>query len=282
MNFIDTLKSSIYDPEFYASLPQTPLKKSFGYYSKLALLFIIIGTAFFSVVLLPQLTRFLSDENLNRLISHFPEGLEVKIERGVVSTNLPGAHFIDIPSEFSSDMTHFIVIDTETPITIDEFEKQRSLIWIGRDKILFRDKNKITVESVSDIPDITVSREKIRSLLNTIKPIFKFIPFLALVGIFLFLFVAYGINLIYLLFMALIVLVIGKIKGISLSYKNGYQTGLHAMSLALVVDFFFAIIPGFAGTIPFLFSAITVLTAVFNLKKKDPAQAETQNSPPLS
>jgi|GEM_PF-6657071 len=273
MNFIDTLKSSIYDPVFYRGLPGTPLRSSLSYFAKLAILLTVIGTIFFGISVLPPLTRFLKNDNLVRIANYFPEDLTFTLRGGTVSINGADPRYIDGPGGYDGSK-HLIVIDTKTVLTPeteavfleDTMKKHDASIWISKDSVILIDEDgAISRTPLNGIPNLTITQEKVLHWIENFRTMASFIPLILLILIFLFIFGAYFTNLIYLFLIAFIIMLIGKSKGLILKYRDAYHVGIHAISLGMLVDMFFAVVPGFSGAIPFLSLAITLVTVTFNI-----------------
>ncbi len=268
MVFLQTIKNSIYSPEFYQGLKERRPRSSFAYFFKLAILLSFIGTVFFSVILMPPLSRFLSTENLNALVNLYPEDLTLTVKNETVSTNGAEPRFVDFPGiPLPTGKTHFIVIDTRAPVKLDNFAAYQSVVWIAQNAVVIENSTKTTVQYLKGIPDLVLNRDSIRSRLGSFRPLIKLAPFLLICGIFMILVVSHLFKLVYLLIFALLVMLIGKIQKIPLTYAESYRFAIHLITLPLLIDLSLVLIPGFTRGVPFLFTAIGVVTAFFNLKR---------------
>ncbi len=281
MKFIETVRASVYSPEFYQLLRNVPFKSSLRYFVKLTLALSFIATLFFSALLLPPLIETLKKENIERLISYFPFDLEITFRDGTAYSNSNEPRYIDGTEEFraalgESAKNHIAVIDTETPVSLEAFERYRALIWIARDSIVSKNNGRTTIQSLTRFPNVTINQDRLRAYAERAENYFPLVPFLLPIFVYVGITIASLAYLLYLFLLAFIIMLIGKVRHVPLTYKMAYHVGLHAITLPLLIKLFFEIVPVFPRSVPLLFSAILCLAVFFNLKKGSAAAS----SPP--
>jgi len=283
MIFLETIKNSIYNPEFYHELKEKRTRSSFGYFFKLTILLSFASTIFFSVVLMPPLSRFLSTENLSNLVNLFPEDLTVTIKNEQVSIAGTEPRYIEFNAPLPAGKKHFLVIDTKTPVTLDNFKRQESVMWIAKNSFVVENKTKTTIQTLKGIPDLTINRATINAQLVKMQPLIKLLPLILICAIFIVMVASYAIKLVYLLIFALLVMLIATTRRIHFTYDESYRYAIHLITLPLLIDTCLILVPGFTRGIPFLFTAIAVVTALFNIQPRPvplpPADAKTPPPP---
>lgn len=277
MSFARIIVDSIYNPAFYRQLLEKRFSYSLKYFLGLALLITIVSSAIFSISALAPINRFVASAGEN-IINFYPEELEVVINHGNVSTNVTEPFFISVPDSWrgsaESTIDNVLVIDTTNDFSLDRFYQYRTAAWLTKDSLIFLKDSGIQIEPLNKIDNATINQAQVRSLVNRATPYLKFVtPFIFLITLLAILSSFVG-KLMYVCLFALIVLIIGKIKNISLTYQKAYQIGLHAITLGLIVN----LLPsGFPLLhIPFLFTLLATIVVAINLK---PIQALTVQMP---
>jgi hypothetical protein len=280
MIFLETIKNSIYNPEFYQELKQKRTRSSFGYFFKLAILLSFTSTVFFSAVLMPPLSRFLSNENLQNLIKLYPADLTLNVQNEQISTNVVEPRFVDFNVPLPPAKKHFLVIDTKTPVSLDNFKQYGAVIWIAKESIVIENNTKITIQTLKGIPNIILSRETINTQLVKMRPVIKLLPLFLICGIFIVMVVSHVFKLLYLLIFALLVMFLASTRNLKLTYDESYRYAIHLITLPLLIDILLILVPGFTRGIPFLFTAIAIVTTLFNLKQTPPPPVTTVSETP--
>ncbi len=268
MGFLQSVKNSIYSPNFYEKLLTKSLGRSFLYFFLLIFLFTAFRTGpiiySFAKEGQPEIEKMLSG-----IVDHFPANLEVKIQKGLVTTNAQEPYFIPFPSSSESeDFENLIVIDTKNPFSVDQFDKYSTIAWLSRDSIYVKGSgSEFRAYALSDIEDLTINRDAALNLKTALTPwlaaLTPIVGFFAFVAIF----VGYSFRLIYLFFLALCIFLIAKLMNKPLLYSQSYKIGMHAMTLG----FFVEILQHFIGlnSIPFLFTLVALAVFYINFQKID-------------
>lgn len=273
MSFLKTIKSSIYDPSFYSEVVKGNENKPFRYYFKLSALLALMFAVVLSVKLVPDLKTFLRDSKVS-IEQNYPKDLEVKIEKGIATTNAIEPYIVKFPkntlqvNKELQNIENLIVIDTKTPFSLEQFENYKTILLLTKDSMVSTEEgNKVTITSLKDFPNITVNYANITKWLEKTTPITKALSFSVPFLIFFSVFIAYVFKLLYLFWGALLVFIVGKIKKINLSYKKSYHIALYAVTLPTILSG----IAFFTGLKMFTFlpSILLVIAVWVNLKNEE-------------
>lgn len=266
INFVKTIQDSIYSPAVYSVLTKKSFKKSLGYFLLLILFLTIIKVVTLINPLLIEAPIALQGFTQS-IIDCYPDDLEVKVDRGQVSTNTSQPYFIPI-CEGLNQSQNLAVIDTRTPYSSSQFDKYQTQVWVTKDAIVFKkDKYETSSYSLTEIKDFKLNRQLLNSYQKTISPYLKFIGPILLLLSFVGIFLSYNFRLIYLLLLSSIIWLLGKVFKQTLAYGQAYKIGLHAITLGLIVELFFSLtarwthLTGF----PFMVSVLTLGVVIINL-----------------
>ncbi len=270
MNFFETIKSSIYSPSFYRSVADGSEVRPFRYYFKLSLLLAVVFSVILSFKAVPEIKKFL-DETRASIEQNYPKDLEVKIEKGIATTNAKEPFFVKFPEttvKVNTDMPdveNILVIDTKNSFSLEQFQNYKTVALLTKDSVVSIDRNdKVTITLLKSIPDFTLNYENLTKWLMKTDQVKKIATYSLPVLIFLGVFLAYVFKLVYLFFGALLVYVVAKIKNINLSYKKSYHIALYAVTLPTLLS----VLAFFTGLKMFTFlpSIILVIAVWVNLK----------------
>ncbi len=279
MVFWDKVKNSIYGPEFYKELQSKPLSFSFKYFYALASILAVIGTAQFSFQVIPGLTTFLSGLG-PEIIDSYPNELVVTIKDGQASSNVAEPYFIKTPESMRNEnyrnvpvTDNFVVIDTKNQFTEENFTKYNSFAVVTKTSLAFRkDNGGIEIYSLSKMPNLTIDNASVASFVGKIQPFVKLAwPFFILASFAGFL-LSFSAELIYLLFAALLIWIVAKVKKFPIGYKKSYQAGLHIITLPLLFGVASPLL-NIHVPIPFFATILLVVAALINFepRKTEPA-----------
>jgi len=267
MEFLKNIKNSIYNPEYYGNVLNKPFSYSLKYFLLFSFIIALLLTVHSSFSALPKIKSFL-DIAGKKAVQYYPDELQITIKDGKASTNVNEPYFIKTPEDIKiNNIENLVVIDTKNVFSVAEFENYKTLLLLTNDSLIYREQNnnKMTIQSLSQIPNYTLNKQVLLSLFNKISPYLKSAYPLFIIAMLLFFFSVLTFRLLYLLFAALLIWIIAKIKKIDIGYSKSYQLGLHLMTLAIIItQLMFLILP--RVHIPFLFTIITLLMAIINLK----------------
>ena len=271
MKFIEEVRSSIYDPAYYRGIPSEPLGSSFRFFYSFAAVVALLETIFLSFTVLPAAWSFVRGIG-PKALEYYPSELVVTLKNGNVATNVPEPYFVKFPEELknfygqqnSQKPDNLIVIDTGTPFTIDEFKNYKTAVLLVNNSLVYGNDQKLTVQSFGRFPDVKIDKSKVASFVAKFQPYLT--VFAALVPLFIFIvfIVALSANLLYFIFLALLVWLIAKIKKLPVGYKKSYQLCLHLAIVPILIDYLWSLVSG--PHIPFLFTIAFVIVALVNLR----------------
>lgn len=272
MKFLQTIKNSIYSPEFYSKISKTSFWSALGY-------FLLLSLILTSLRSINPIKTFLNNgqkavyETINKASNFYPQNLTINIKNGIVTSNVKEPYFITFKQEKSSkdirDLVNLLVIDTKTNFSAKQFNNYEALAWLGKDSIFIKTNNNQTrAIDLSQITSLTIDHNLIQSILLKFAPIFKLISPFVITFIFLGIYLLYSARLVYFLFLALLVLVLAKLFKKELTYSNAYKMAIYGSTLGLLVSLLIELTntKGF----PFMFSFISLgvisVNFLFNTK----------------
>lgn len=275
MKFIETIHSSIYDPEFYESLKHKSFSFSVAYFLKLALIASFIFGVYTAVTIAPKVVDSINSYGL-RALALYPDNLEVKIIDGIVSTNVSEPFVIPLPDEYkksqsveetSLGLINLLVIDTKKDFNRKIFNDYKTYTLVTKDSVIYREGgNRITIESLNKIPNITLNKQFVSSIITKIlsysRSLEMFLPLIFFIGFF----IAFLFHFIYFFIAGLLVWIIAKIKKIDLTYKKSYQISIHAMTLGVIISLVFNFLSIYL--FPYCLTIILGIVAWVNLKPR--------------
>ncbi|MFA6354767.1 MAG: DUF1189 family protein [Candidatus Paceibacterota bacterium] len=271
MKLFTNFKNSVYSPKFYSELKTKPFSFSFKYYFSLSLVLSIILAFIFSYNLIPVVHSFL-DKFTSEAVSSFPAELKIDIKNGQATSNVVEPYFIKIPNSLKAAslgdnkpvIENLIVIDTKNDFTVDKFKSYNTATWLTKDAIIIGPNDEdLRVTSLQSVPDITIDKSFVITLVDRLKPLTNWLSPVLVFGSFIIAFLLFLVKLIYAFLMTLFVMAIGKIKKVKLNYWDSYRIVLHAMSLSLI---FYVLGFIFFPRVIFLFSIILLVVVWLNLK----------------
>ncbi len=270
---VDNIQKSIYGPEYYQSLLTQPIGKSFKYFFALASLLVVFLTIISSIPLVANANKF-AHEFPAKFFAYLPDDLRVTITNGVASTNVTEPYFLPIPDELKGpigtkeEMINIAVIDTATPFSLNQFNSYKAALWLGRDQIAYRDNSgSVKIEELGKNTNFVLNEQKLRDFESRVSPYYGLVGPLIVIVIFLALCIGFLFNLAYLLFGALLIMLLGYLMKLQLSYAVSYKIGLHAITLTLLFDAMLSMSSIVNIRIPFLGTAIMLAVVYLNLKK---------------
>lgn len=277
MEFLKNIQRSIYNPEFYQGLLMKPFSYSLKYFVLFSLLIALIATIYLSFSVLPKINDFL--ENVSpTVLNYFPDDLEIVIEDGLASTNVPEPYLLEMPFGVPEDVEmrpdiqgygieNLLVIDTRSDeATLEEFKSYNTIMLLNRKTLMYYDENQVAIQSLAEMPDFKLDKGVIASLLAKVAPYFRFVGPLFIVFVFCgyFAFVFLG-RMFYLIFAALLIWIIAKIRKVNIGYPKAYQLGLHLITASLLYQLIFGLILDISKS-SLLFIGLIAILAIVNLR----------------
>lgn len=266
VNFVRMVADSIWSPRTYAEIPSIPLGRALRYFLTLALLLVLIRLVPFivgGVVVLPLVTTGLADL--------YPPELELRVTKGVVTTNVTEPYFVPMPEyvALADGPRNIAVIDTKTPPSLAQLDEYQAAAWIHSDAIYLRDD--ITGElfplPIDEDTDLVLDRKTTDGYVADAQPWILVLGGVGLLGALVALYASFMLRLLYLLAAALLLFGVARMLSYRWSYADSYKAGLFAVTTAFLVDLAVDVaglvipITGFNN----MFTLVTVATVTFNL-----------------
>jgi hypothetical protein len=268
--FFYSFKNSLTRPDYYFDVLKAPFSFSLKYFAFLFffLSFITALTASFFLYTKGQPYINKLKQNLPQI---YPDELNLTIKNGSVSTNVNEPYFIPLSGDvFPQELTTSIdnqpidniaVIDTEAQPS--DISKYQTFILLTKEHVAFKgSNNEIRIQSLEEISDFTLTKEKVNAGWEKVKPYFNWIipGFIVLSLVFIPLFTIIG-KFIYLVLFTVISFIIARLFKLKLTYAKILQLNFHAITLPTVIMALFQAL-GASLKIPF-FQSIVLL--IFNL-----------------
>jgi hypothetical protein len=291
MKWIQNVVKSVYDPAYYRDIVSGKETGSFAY-------FFILMVAFSILTAIPSYISFSSwisrpdgfSSFRDSITNLYPDGLVLQYGDGHVTSNVEEPYKIPMPGALggsSSDANgktaeNLLVIDTTHTIVPEDFVKYDTAAILGNTALWTNDPQKgiqvNTFEKWNKDP-FTFDKGLVTGFTDTVAGYLKPILIVGVVLLPLFLVFSLSIGyLLYLLFGALLVLIVGKIRTVELSYGQSYHVALHLITVPVFYGLVTVIFP--ILDVRFVFSAILVIFAIINLVpvKAVPAEAKAEDS----
>lgn len=202
----------------------------------------------------------------------YPEELEVKINKGIVSTNVTEPYYITIREEtlenlFSLKQTdkntrsrvRLLAIDTKGKA--DDFERYQSLALLTESSVVYYNDNNVNIYPLREIQDLTVNKEIVKSKIKEINKD-NIVGNIINIGVLISpLFIILGIfssQLFMFLLLTLAVYLMVKINQLQIGFKNTFR---YSASIAFIVTLFWNLLL----FIPFLAKNVLVARSVLTI-----------------
>lgn len=282
MNFLKKIKNSVYDPNYYTELLAKPFSYSLKYFLLLSLTLSIITVAILSFSTIPKLSTSLNTLG-QKILLYYPTELEITVKNGKASANVSQPYFIKTPSEWqtdvktkNSDIENILVIDTQTPFSIESFKRYKTACLLNQTSLTCYDNKNIKITQLSPTFNMVLNKNVVSSFVEKCQPYLRFaFPFFLVIFFIAFFFLNTG-HLFYLLFGALIIWLVAKIRKIKMNYKLSYRLGMHLMTAPILFSLLLEQVLGIPLHIPFLFTAILIGITIANLKPQTPQTISEQ------
>lgn len=270
----ETFKKSVYDPLFYQSATEEPLKNIFHYYSKVALILATAMTIVLGAALIPQGVVFMKDRAPNLIKTYYPTELTVHIEKGVATANVPMPYIVPVKQVTGvapsvDAMQNMIVIDTLHDFEKKIFDGYKTYTLLTKTEIVTRsDNGQITIQELHGVPPTTISQEVLLSWVEKIRNSLWVIVCLGIIATFVVFVFGYLAYLIPLFLFALVPFFIAWLKKTPLSYVEAYKISMYAIIPALVLKTLINLMGVFF--IPSYFTLLVfMLILVVNMREVD-------------
>lgn len=278
MGFLKAIKFSIYNPAFYAKIKSQSLASSLKYFFLLILVLCLINILFLFSELVIKIPLEIRDFSF-RIVDSYPKDLEVTVDNGQVITNTQEPFFVPFPKSGqeieASSLNNLLVIDTKTPFSSTQFNQYKTLMWLTRDSLFYQNRefDQRSLD-LTKFQNIKINRDFIQNIVDKINPWLKFFGPILLLVVFIGLYLGFTFQLIYFLFLGILIFFLSSIFKWGLNYSASYKTAIYASTLGFLVDLILlhtGIYTHFYG-FAFMFTLISLCVATINLQnheKKD-------------
>jgi hypothetical protein len=267
------IKRSVYDPSYYRGLRTQPFSYSLGYLASITFIAALLFTLWSGTTLGPAGVHFLT--TVGPMVEEkIPEDLTLTVTKGEVSINRPEPYAIPVPADWKSSTAtstahkNLLVIDTRTPASIDSFRAADTYVLVDKHNILAYKNSDGADIQVTTIP---ATASFVLNKANVAPVIDKIDAFLASWGwvlivvltILLSVFVFAGMliaHLVYLLFAALLIWLIAKVRKYPASYGTAYRAGMHLITLPMALG---VLVPSLGFQMPLFSYTLVVLILAF-------------------
>lgn len=240
--FVHVFINSLVSTKYYSEIVQTSIAFSLKYLFAITFFAATLTTLLTSIPAMPQVKKDM-EMFLTAGKDIFPKDLAIEIKGGKMKINKQEPLFIKLPSVWSGEANvpaNLVVFDSNG--TLDDVAKYKTIALVNTNNILFgtmESSGKVSTEvyPLKDVPDQTITRTDFDALMQDLEGFAKYIPAF-LVGLIFALSLAYffAFRAIYLVFVGVALMLIGTIKKATLTFKQYYQIGLHAMTFPLLVE----------------------------------------------
>ncbi len=272
MGFFQRIKDSIYNPQFYQTVPTSSFGKALGYILLYTLILAFIST----INTYPSIkdVQYNAPQWVNSAVNYYPQELQVDIQNGQVTTNVQEPYFIPLPgrSKEATDSEKLLVIDTKTPFSSTQMHNYNTLAWLTKDSLFYMNDRKAKIEAfdLHEVSNLTINKNLIQEITSHLQPYYHYITPVLTIGAFLFFWSVYQGYLFYLLIVASLIWLLSRVCNWGLDYGGSYKVGMYALTLPLLINVVKDILSYWIKfpSIPFFFTLILLAVVYFNLRRQ--------------
>lgn len=240
----ETFKKSIFSPEFYRAVGETPLAGGLRYYVKCSLFLSLVSVGMFSVALIPYGVHFVRDRAPLLIKEYYPAELVMRVTNGVISVNVPEPYIIptkEITRHAFKDwrFKNLVVIDTQSDFSKKTFDAYETFALITKREVVTSNINgRVTIQEIPVMANTLIDRDILLAWVGKVGSIIMYLIPLGVALLFLVFLLGYILYLVPLLIFALVPLVVARVKNIPLSYGGAYRMSLYAVVPAVTLTAF--------------------------------------------
>lgn len=272
MKFLHTIKKSIYDVDFYNTAKMERNGVAMKYYTLFIMLMVCITMIPLALNFRVSLHSYPQgiDNIRSQIVDIYPDELVLNFKNGKVSSNVEEPYHIPIPGALNAkNPKNLITINTRESITSTDFDRYDTAAILGHDAIWIYNsqENKIEIQKFDSFSkeSIIINKQKATEWIDLILNIGKKIIFLVIILLpfilFAFIWVKY---IVYLLFGAIVILLIAKARKTNLTYGQAYKIGLYLITLPILYSTL-TMGPLTILDVPFGFTLLLIMVAFINL-----------------
>jgi hypothetical protein len=248
--FFYSFKKSLFDLKYYGVVSKASFSFSLKYLLFLVLIFFVIktiGLAGAYIYNRPQITP-----QVNRMLGYaqdfYPEELELKVEKGQLSTNVKEPYIVELDKNLRmGEKKHFLTIDTQG--TIEDYPYYNTYILATRNAVVYPSKSnnsEVSQTSVFYFRDMkngfTFDRSEYDFLIDNIRPYASravfFVDWFVSFGLLFFL--VFGslfwttAIMVGLLALTFVVWIVSLLLKKPYNYGDLYKMGMHAVTWPII------------------------------------------------
>lgn len=271
MEFLRTIRKSIFDRDFYAKAQTADFRSALKQYTLFILCIAFITALPVYISFFTALSQIKESSDIPATaLSLYPDELVLRLENGHMTSNVAEPYTIPMPeSSGMKQSMNLLVINTRGAVTPADFDLYNTSAILGGDAVWVydREKDKIEIQKFDMFgkDTLVINKQKVGEWVGIAWNIGKkiLVVFMVFLPFFLFSFLWFA-YLLYLLFGAVIIWVIAKIRKVDLSYSQSYKIGLYLITLPILYSTLSVASLSFLR-IPFLFTIILAIVAYLNL-----------------
>lgn len=227
MSFFKRVKNAIINFDEYQNFSKEKLGTAIKYFLKLMIIFSIIISIFLTARLYKEV-EIIKPSFAN-------ECPDFKIENNILIMEGENKKY---EKDFEYEILGLIIDSENVDLTKEQEQKYQMVIAFYRDKIVIKTddaKTSMTYEDISKNQDINgLSKQKILDYANSNVMISIYLSFL--ISTFLVIFIVYLIQIIIdILVLSIIGLIMTKIAGVNLKYKEVFNMSMYALTLSIIL-----------------------------------------------
>lgn len=286
MGFFRNIRKSVYDRDFYANAKTESFGPAFKQYTLLVLcIAILISIPIYVSVGFGASYIKKAGDIRTKVLAIYPDELALTFQNGQMTSNVEEPYSIPMPKEFGvKGPKNLVVINTRRSITLADFERYDTSAILGNDAVWIYDaqKDKIEIQRFDkfDKGFFVLNKEKatqwVDLALKIAKPLIVGLLILLPFLIFALFWIGY---LAYLLFGALVIWLIAKLRKVNLTYGQSYKLGLYLLTLPILYGIL-TTGPLSMFRIPFGFTLILAVIAYINFGPAEPTKELSLKSEP--
>lgn len=290
--FFQTVRKSIYNPEWYEEVLERPLGKGIKYLLSLTVFVILAQVVLVTLIAAPSFPAFHSAAKAfhRQIIASFPDELVITQTNGEIHTNMTEPYAIPLPESWKKSLSskdhkdqpnkvpgNLIVFETNKSIERQDFLEIDALVLIGKNEIGIynAEEGKVEIRSFDgkfedgQLLDKTTYETWVNKLWEWLEIV---LPILLIVLVPLMMGIVFIGKLLYLFFGALAVWLGAKMADKHISYKQAYKAGLYLIT--------FPILLGTVFSVPFLTTVLLLVLAILNFRastrREDPQEVKSK------
>lgn len=313
MQFLKTVQESVWGKAFYEKVRGEGAGQAVKYFLLLMASVAIITSLVLAVTVTVAWKSAPKLAEIQQMVANlYPHELVLTWKNGEVSSNVDEPYAILFPKEWLSHQDrkddfpmaeNLLVIDTSKSVDANDFERYDTMLILGKDSVGSRDarQGKVQIQNFSryNFDDFQLDKEKVLSLVGMLFNFLKWVFLALLFALPLLIFVGLSLKyLVYLIFGALIIWLVAKLRKVDLTYGMAYKLGLYLLTLPILVNVLSNVVHILNA--PFVFTLILAIVTYINLEPsvstpapvtpevkpaENPAPkeaSEVPNTPPLS